>query len=310
MGTPDFALPSLEALARAGEDVVGVVTQPDRPRGRGRGEAAPPPVKRAALALGLPVLQPERVGRPGAVAAIAALRPELIVVVAFGQILPAALLSVPARGCVNVHASLLPRYRGAAPIHWAILNGELQTGVTTMWMDEGLDTGDLILSRAVPIGPDETVGELHDRLAALGASCLLETLRLLRRGEAPRIPQAHDQASYAPRLTAADERIDWNRPAREIHNRVRGMNPWPVAHALTGRGRLKVWRTRLPAEGAAAGGASAPPGTVVAVRPGDGIDVQASDAPVTLLEVQPAGGRRMPADAYANGRALAPGQAL
>lgn len=306
MGTPDFAVPSLEALLGAGHELALVVTQPDRPRGRGRPQPQPPPVKRRAQAHGLPVFQPARVRRPDAIETIRATAPELIVVVAYGQILPPELLAVPVRGCLNVHASLLPRYRGAAPIHWAIIHGEAETGVTTMWMDAGLDTGDMILRRAVPIGPDETVGELHDRLAALGGECLVDTLRAIERGDAPRTPQPAEGATYAPPIRPEHERIDWTRPSRAIHNQVRGMNPWPGAHGLTARGRLKVWRTAVAAED----GAVAAPGAVVAVDPARGLEVAAGRGSLWLLEVQPENGRRMSGADYANGHGIRPGQPL
>lgn len=322
MGTPDFAAVHLKALAAAGYPIVGVVTQPDRPRGRG-GRVSFSPVKQAALELGLPVLQPARVKNPQAVADIAALQPDLAVVVAFGQILTQQLLDVPRLGCINVHASLLPQYRGAAPIHWAVINGETLTGVTTMWMDAGLDTGDMILRSEVPIGPEMTTGELHDRLAEAGAELLVRTLRAVERGDAPRTPQDHAIATYAPRLTPADERIDWTRPAAQIANLVRGMNPWPVAHTVTPRGRLKVWQARpwnpaqggaLPLTGAAAspgaGSAAAAPGTVVAVRKGEGLLVQTGGGLLLLQEVQPENGRRMTAEEYARGQRLEPGAAL
>jgi methionyl-tRNA formyltransferase len=305
MGTPAFAVPTLEAVLRAGHDVAAVVTQPDRPAGRG-GRLRPSPVKDVAIAHGLPVLQPERVRRPAAIAELAALAADCFVVVAFGQILPPAVLDLPRYGCINVHASLLPAYRGAAPIHWAVLNGETETGITTMWMDEGLDTGDMLLASRLPIGPDETTGELHDRLAAVGATLLADSLALIERGEAPRAPQNPDLATYAPLLLPEHERIDWSRPAQAVHNQIRGLSPWPGAYTASPVGRLKVWRSRLEAGG---GGRETDPGTVVAVGP-DGISIQCGDGAVCLTEVQPENKRPMTAGAFANGYRVEPGWRL
>lgn len=312
MGTPAFAVPSLEAVAAAGHEVCAVVTQPDRPVGRG-GRVRPSPVKETAQRLGIPVLQPERVRRPAAVAELAAVQADCFVVVAFGQILPRSVLELPRYGCINVHASLLPAYRGAAPIHWAVLNGETETGVTTMWMDEGLDTGDMLLKTRLPIGPDETTGELHDRLAVAGAELLVESLALIERGEAPREPQNPDLATYAPLLLPEHERVDWSQPAQAVHNQIRGLCPWPGAYTPSPLGRLKLWRSRLdgaaPPDRAATGGDGAAPGTVLAVD-ADGIWVQCGDTALRLTEVQPENKRPMPADAFARGYRVAPGWKL
>lgn len=314
MGTPDFAVASLEAIVAAGHDVAAVVTQPDRPRGRG-GRLQASPVKQAAVAHGLPVLQPVRVRRPAAVAELAALDADCFVVVAFGQILPPAVLDLPRYGCINVHASLLPAYRGAAPIHWAVMNGETETGITTMWMDEGLDTGDMLLRTTTPIGPDETTGDLHDRLAVAGARLLVESLRLVADGQAPREPQDDALATYASLLLPEHELIDWSRPAQAVHDQVRGMCPWPGAYTQTADGRLKVWRTALGGGGSGVGGSDAGgpadsrpvvPGTVVSVE-GTGIWVQCGDGPVCLTEVQPQNKRAMAASAFANGYRIEPG---
>lgn len=315
MGTPAFAVPSLEAVIAAGHHVAAVVTQPDRPFGRG-GRMRASPVKEAALAHGLPVLQPERVRRKAVVAELAALGADCFVVVAFGQILPPAVLDLPRYGCINVHASLLPRYRGAAPIHWAVLNGETETGITTMWMDEGLDTGDMLLKTRLPIGPDETTGELHDRLAAAGASLLVESLALIEQGNAPREPQDDKDVTYAPLLLPEHERIDWSRPAKAVHNQIRGLCPWPVAFTQSPVGRLKLWQSRVGSRHTGTGGrgerpggvagASAAPGTVTAVGP-DGIWVQCGDGDICLTKVQPENKRPMPAAAFANGYRVQPG---
>lgn len=240
-GTPDFALPTLEALLRRHE-VVAVVTQPDRPAHRGQ-RPTPPPVKVRAAAAGVPVVQPARLRDPGWPGRLATFAPEIAVVVAFGQILPRAVLDVPVRGSINVHASRLPRYRGAAPIAWAIMRGETATGVTTFQMDEGMDTGPILQqSDPVPIGPDETAGELSARLAVLGAELLIDTLARLDR--LTPIPQRDEEATMAPRLKKADGYLDWNRPARELVNVVRGCNPWPGARTAGPAGPLAIWRAR------------------------------------------------------------------
>lgn len=233
MGTPDFALPALDAVK---SNVVAVVTQPDRPKGRGH-KLQPPPVKVFALENNLPVLQPVKVRAPEIIAQIAAFKPDLIVVVAFGQILPQALLDVPRLGCINVHASLLPRYRGAAPIEWAIINGETVTGVTTMLMNAGLDTGDMLLKREVPIGDEMILPELRERLMTAGAELLTETLDKLDTIQP--VKQDDSLATYAPLLKKDTGLIDWRRPAREIHNLVRGL------YGSARAGNFKIWRTRL-----------------------------------------------------------------
>ncbi len=304
MGTPDFAVPCLDRLVADGHDVVAVVTQPDRPKGRGQKLAASP-VKATAAAYGLPVLQPERIRTAEFLATVAALRPEVIVVVAFGQFLPNEMLALPPLGCVNVHASLLPRYRGAAPIHWAVMNGETVTGVTTMLMDTGMDTGNMILKAAIPIGPDETTGEVHDRLRELGAAVLSETLALLAAGTAPRTPQDDAAATYAPLLTRAVERIDWRRPATAIHNLVRGLNPWPGAYCLHDGKVLKVWRSEPVTTAEVCG----QPGRVIAA--GDaGAVVAAGAGAVRLTEVQPENRRRMSMGEYVRGYGLTVGGTL
>ncbi|MHB9145427.1 MAG: methionyl-tRNA formyltransferase [Symbiobacteriia bacterium] len=318
MGTPDFAVPSLNALVEAGHEVQGVVTQPDRPKGRS-GEPVPPPVKVAAQRLGLPVLQPERLRLPEAQTELFRWQPDLAVVVAFGQILRPAVLAWPRLGCINVHASLLPRYRGAAPIHWAIIRGEAETGVTTMWMDAGMDTGDMILTSATPIGPTETTGHLHDRLAGLGADLLRTTLAQVAAGTAPRQAQPHELATMAPLLKPEHEVIDWSRPAADVANLVRGLSPWPVAHTTLDGQRVKVWRAGAwtgPAPAAAAapapvaGAAAEPaaaglqPGEFAGAARGEGLLVAAGQGLVLVQELQPAGSRRMTADQFLAGHDL------
>jgi len=294
MGTPDFAVPSLKALVEAGHDVAAVVTQPDRPRGRGK-KKAPQPVKEAALALNIPVLQPSGVKEPGFIDLLKKLAPEAIVVVAFGRILPPGILELPWYGCINVHASLLPKYRGSAPIHRAVIDGAKETGITIMYMDEGMDTGDMILREAVPIGEDDTVGAVHDRLAVLGARLLVKTLDLVGRGQALRIPQT-GIPTYAPMLRAGDELIRWDRPAREIYNQIRGMNPWPGARtSLSGR-VLKIWRAAVPAGNDTA----FEPGEVLACGP-EGITVGTGGGKLIITELQLQGARWLNAADFLRG---------
>lgn len=303
LGSGRFAVPSLEALLRAGHDVAAVVTQPDRESGRGR-ELTAPPTKPVALAHGIPVQQPRRIREPEAVAALAAVRPEVLVVVAYGQILPRAVLDLARQGAVNVHASLLPRYRGAAPIQWAIARGERETGVTTMQLDEGLDTGPILLARSTPIGPAETAGELQERLARLGAELLLETLDGLAGGRLQPRPQVHAQASLAPILKKDDGRVDWARPACEIAWRVRGFQPWPGMTATwQGRG-LKLLRVAETEPGPGS------PGEILELGP-LGLLVGCGDGTrLWLAELQPESRRAMPAAAWAAGARLRPGDRL
>jgi methionyl-tRNA formyltransferase len=280
-GTPAFALPTLEALL-AHHQVVAVITQPDRPAGRGRA-VTPSPVKRRALEASVPVLQPPRLRDPGWPERLAAYRADVAVVAAFGQILPKAVLDTPTRGSINVHASVLPRYRGAAPIAWAIIRGEVETGITTFQMDPGMDTGDILLTETTPIGPDETAGELSVRLAEIGARLLLRTLEGI--DTLPRSPQDHARATLAPRLRKEDGWLRPAEPARDLVNRVRGCNPWPGAALLTPAGRLLVWRaTAAPGTAPAA-----PPGTLV-LPPGQGEGVLAiatGDGLLLPVDVQP-----------------------
>jgi len=303
LGSGSFAIPSLEALLEAGHDVAAVVTQPDREKGRGRA-LAPPPLKPVASARGLKILQPRRVREPEAVAALKALAPEIQVVVAYGQILPRSVIDVAPRGTVNVHASLLPRYRGAAPVQWAIVNGETETGVTTMLIDEGLDTGPILLAETTAIGDEETADVLESRLAVQGADLLLRTLTGLERNRIAPRPQDAARATLAPLIKKEDGLIDWSRSAEAIARRVRGFHPWPGAHtSWHGRG-LRILRAR-----AAAGGAGAP-GTVLAIDR-DGLVVAAGeDTTVRLIEVQPESRKPMPAAAFAAGARLAPGERL
>jgi methionyl-tRNA formyltransferase len=296
-GTPTFALATLEALLRR-HDVVAVVTQPDRPAGRGQ-RAQASPVKAMAVARGLPAIQPVRLRDAGWAERLAEHEADVAVVVAFGQILPPDVLAVPRRGSINVHASLLPRYRGAAPIPWAIIRGERETGITTFQMDAGMDTGPVLLQRATPIGPDETAGELAARLAPLGAELLLETLERLD-ALVPR-PQDHAAATLAPRLRKTDGVIDWSLPAVALAARVRGFNPWPGATTRAPGGRLVIWRARVvPGQ--------APPGALV-VGPG-GLAIGTGEGLLQPLEVQPENRRVMSWEAYLHGARLGPGAHL
>jgi methionyl-tRNA formyltransferase len=294
LGSGSFAIPSFEALLGAGHDLAALVTQPDRAKGRGRA-LAPPPVKPVAEAHGIAVLQPRRIREPEAQAALRSLGPDVQVVVAYGQILPPAVLDTPRFGTVNVHASLLPRYRGAAPIAWAIARGETETGVTTMLLDEGLDTGPMLLRRATPIEPDETAAELTPRLARLGADLLVETLREMPRGALRPEAQDHARATHAPALKKEDGRLDWTLPAPALACRVRGFNPWPGAFTTWAGSRLGVWRARPGPSRAATAGA-------ILGRDGEALLVGCGSlTTLALIEVQPEGRRRMAGAAFALG---------
>ena len=292
-------MPALARLVDSGHEVVAVLTQPDRPAGRGR-QLQASPVKQHALSRGLPVLQPESLKRdPAAVAALAALRPDLIVVVAYGLILPLSVLALPARGCVNIHASLLPRWRGAGPIQAAVLAGDAETGVALMQLEEGLDTGPVFASERTPIGVLETAGELHDRLAVLGADLLGAWLERILAGSVQPRPQSDTGMCYAPKLTKAEARLDFREPALKLERRIRAWNPWPVADTTLDGAQLRCWLAQaLPAAAS-----SATPGAVL--RAGDdGIDVQTGDGILRLLAVQLAGRQQQPAGSFARGRAL------
>lgn len=300
LGTPGFALPSLRALAAA-TTITAVVTQPDRPAGRGR-KVTPPPVAEAARALGLPVMQPESLRPAHVVDALRALRPDLLVVVAYGRIIPRAVLDLPLLAGINVHPSLLPAYRGASPIQAAIADGAPVTGVTIMHLADDLDAGDIILQREVPIGPEDTAGDLEPRLADAGADLLIEAVRLIARGEAPRRQQDHSRATYVGKVSKQDGEIKWNRRAVEIVNHVRAMNPWPCAYTSWHGSTLRIWRART------AHGRGEPGEVLAAGR--EGIVVASGQDAVALLEVQAAGGRRMRADEFLRGHAVRAGDRL
>lgn len=302
MGTPDFAVASLRALYEAGHEIAGVFTQPDKPKNRGM-KLQFSPVKEYALSKGLPVFQPARMRGEEPLALLRSLAPELTVVAAYGQLLPEDILSVPRLGSINVHASLLPKYRGAAPINWAILNGETETGVTIMHMAKKLDAGDMIAARATAIDPAEDAQALYARLAELGAALLCETIPGLADGSAPRTVQDDAFSTYAPMLSRELSPVDWTRGAQEIINQIRGLQPWPCATAeLDGR-TVKLYRAERE------GATDAAPGTWIARK--RGISAACGDGNAILLtELQPDGGKRMAASAYLNGRRIAPGTTL
>ncbi|QQK81962.1 methionyl-tRNA formyltransferase [Salicibibacter cibi] len=296
MGTPDFAVPILNMLVEEGHTVLKVVTQPDRPKGR-KQKPAEPPVKGEAERLGLEVLQPEKV--KGSVADILEPQPDLVVTAAYGQLLPETLLTVPAFGCVNVHASLLPKYRGGAPIHQAVIDGENETGVTLMYMVKKLDAGDMLAQASIPIEETDTAGTLHDKLSTLGADLLHKTLPAIAAGTLTPEPQKEAHVTYAPNLSRGQERIDWHKSAEAVYNQIRGMNPWPVAYTHWGDERLKIWRAarvneRYPQK---------QPGEIVRVAADEGIIVACGDeCGLSLQEVQPAGKKKMAVSDFLRGR--------
>jgi methionyl-tRNA formyltransferase len=296
-GTPDFAVPGLHACLSADAEVVAVYTQPDRPAGRGR-KLAPSPVKHAALEAGIPVEQPESLKTPDAQARLRAYAPDLLVVIAYGLILPRRVLATPRLGCWNVHASLLPRWRGAAPIQRAILAGDANTGVCLLQMEAGLDTGPVLLSESTPIRPDDTGGTLHDRLADLGARVLAEGLQRVGAGEVlPATPQPAAGATYAHKLDKAEAKLDFTRPASELARKVRAFDPWPVAEAELAGERVRVWA----AQACAAGTGDAQPGTLVHASK-TGIDIACGAGMLRILKLQRAGGRAIGAADYLNAR--------
>jgi methionyl-tRNA formyltransferase len=301
MGTPEFAVPTLRALVLAGHEIALVVTQPDRPRGR-KAQPAPPPVKAAARELGLPLIQPERMTEPGVVGAIRDARPDAVVVVAFGHILGRELLALPPLGCVNGHASLLPRFRGAAPIQWAIANGEAVTGVTTMRLTEGLDAGPILLQRELAIAPDDTGGSLHEKLAPLAAELIVQTLAGLAGGSITPAPQDATLATYAPMLKKEDGKIDWAMPASSLARFVRAFDPWPGTFTRLLGADLKILRASPEEENH-----NRPPGTVISADR-NGIVVACGKGSLRILEIQPSGKRRMSVLEYLAGHPLESGR--
>ncbi len=303
MGTPDFAVETLRSLKEAGHEVVLAVTQPDRPKGRGKAVAFSP-VKEEALALGIPVYQPTKIRQPECVEYLRQYEADCIVVVAFGQILPQEILDMPRLGCVNVHASLLPKYRGAAPIQWAVINGERETGVTTMRMDAGLDTGDMLMKAVVPLDRKETGGSLFAKLSHVGAKLLVETLEGLEKGTVLPKPQ-EGESTYAKMIRKEMGRIDWTQGAEAIERLIRGLNPWPSAYTSLSGKTLKIWDAEVVTEHAP----ETVPGTVVSVSPGE-LRVQTGEGQLSLREVQLEGKKRMEIEAFLRGVRLEAGTVL
>ena len=306
-GTPDFAIPPLRELHRGGHEIAAVVTRPDRPRGRGQ-KLQPTPVKRAALELELPVLQPESINSPEFTDDLRELEPELGVVVAYGDILRRPVLQLPDRGFINLHASALPAYRGAAPLNWAIINGETRTGITVIRMVEEMDAGPVLAQETTRIEPDDTAGDLHDRLADLGARVLRKVVDDMEAGNPPdEAPQDDSQASYAPMLSGEDRQVDWTRSARQVRNLVRGLTPWPGARTtLRTAAEGEIGMTPLEMEADEHADSEQPPGTVLRTEDNE-LVVQTGRGTVTIKRMKPAGGRAMPAADFLNGHEVQPG---
>ncbi|SER52976.1 methionyl-tRNA formyltransferase [Salisediminibacterium halotolerans] len=296
MGTPDFSVPILRGLVTDGWQVPLVVTQPDRPKGRKK-TMTPPPVKEEAQRLGIDVYQPEKIADRDAAARVLETEPDIIVTAAFGQILPRAILDAPPHGCINVHASLLPKYRGGAPIHRSVINGENEAGITIMYMVEKLDAGAMLSRQSIPIEAEDTAGSMHDKLSVLGKDLLLATLPKLINGEINPEEQDEQQATFAPNIKKEDERLNWSKPAAAVYNQIRGLSPWPVAYTTVNGERIKIWQASL-----LDAAAEKEPGTVTAAGP-DGIDVVCGDGrQVRLLTLQPAGKKQMNAETFLNGK--------
>ena len=307
MGTPEFAVPSLEALLHSEDTVVGVVTQPDRPKGRGSA-LTPPPIKLICQRERIPFVQPAKMKDQVFLETLRAWKPDLIAVAAFGRILPTVILDLPQKGCVNVHASLLPKYRGAGPIQWALINGEKETGITTMMMDAGMDTGAILLQERVPISSEDTAGTLSRKLGEVGGRLLVETIRRLKAGTVIPEPQDHSRATMAPLLKKENGAIDWSLPAADIANRVRGLSPWPGAYTHAGEDRWTICRAYsvnrdagLPKE--------TPAGTIVTLN-NDSILVSTGEGLLAITELQPANSRRMTVQSYVAGHSLSAGLVL
>jgi methionyl-tRNA formyltransferase len=304
MGTPTFAVPSLLMLMEEGHELISVVTQPDRPVGRKR-ILTPPPIKEVAVGKGIPVYQPGKIRLKDGISHIRDLNPELIITAAFGQILPKAILDIPQFGCLNVHASLLPKYRGGAPIHQALINGENETGVTIMYMAEALDAGDIISMRSIPITKDDHVGSLFEQLSHVGAELLKETLPALIRGELTAISQDESQATFAPNIKREQEKIDWNRSAEQIRNQIRGLHPWPVAFTIWQGKPFKVWWAELVEDVPT----DVTPGTVWKITI-EGIFVATGTGSLQLTDIQPAGKKRLSVREFVKGRQMVVGDQL
>lgn len=300
MGTPDFAVPALHQLLNGPDRVVAVVTQPDRPKGRGK-KLASPPVKVAATEAGIPVLQPTKIRTEEFMGTLKSYRPDLIVVAAYGRMLPDSILELPRLGCINIHGSLLPRHRGAAPIQWAVIKGDRQAGVTIMQMDAGMDTGDILLPAAIPVAEDETAGSLFGKLAELGGTTLLQALDLLRRDKLIPIRQDHTLATEAPPLTKEDGRLDWNRPAAELHRLIRGLDPWPGAYSFVDGQRFRFFGPEIIHKEC-----PQPAGTLI-LADHQGLLIATARDCLLIKEIQPEGKKRMTVEAYLCGHPLTPG---
>lgn len=304
MGTPDFAVNSLERLIADGHDIVGVFTQPDKPQGR-KMKLTPSPVKQLALTHDIPVFQPDTFKNESQLALLQELNPEVIVVVAYGKLLPGYVLDLPQYGCINVHGSLLPKYRGAAPVQWMVLNGETTAGVTTMYMDRGLDTGDILLVSETEVGENETAGELFDRLAAMGADLISETINRLPEG-IERKPQDDSESTYVSVLDKKMSVVDWSKSAQQVHNLIRGLDPWPVAVTTRGDVRLKLFQSRLTGKTT-----NLPAGSVTGADPKKGLFVACGDGQVLqIMEIQMVGKKRMSAGDYLRGHDMESGTVL
>ena len=297
MGTPDIAATCLKGILQAGVNVVGVYTQPDRPKNRGM-KLAFSPVKEVAIAHEIPVFQPENFREEETVQQLAELKPDVVAVVAYGRILPQRVLDIPAKGCINIHASVLPKYRGSAPYQWAVLNGETETGVTAMYLCREMDAGDIIDISKTPIEPEETAGELLDRLAELGAALLTKTLADIENGSVTRTPQDGALATYAPMLDKTMCSIDWNKTAQQVHDHIRGLHPWPVATARLGDTNFKIHAAKV-----VPGKAGAAPGTILALTK-TGLQVACKEGAVEITSLQAEGGKRMAAPDYFRGHPL------
>ena len=303
MGTPEFAVPCLQKIIDEGHEVLAVVTQPDKPKGRGK-KLAMPPVKELALKYNIDVYQPVKAREDSFVEKLKEINPELIVVVAFGQILPKSILDIPKFGCVNVHASLLPKYRGAAPLNWVIINGEEKTGVTTMYMDVGLDTGDMILKSEIPLDDEITAGELRDKMMVQGAEVLKDTIDLISKGEAPREKQNDEETCYSPIMDKSLGNIDWSKSATDIHNLIRGVNPWPSAYTTYDKQTMKIWKTKVLDKLS-----EKTPGTILSVDK-NGIEVSTGDKVLQISEIQMSGKKRMIVSEYIKGNDISTGIVL
>lgn len=293
MGTPDFAVPCLESIIKAGHELVGVFTQPDKPKGRGY-SLTPPPVKVAALEKNIKVFQPTTIKDGKTLDILKELAPQCIVVVAYGKILPVNILNLPRFGCINIHASLLPKYRGAAPIQWSIINGERETGVTAMYMNQGLDTGDIIKQKVCNIEENETSGDLHDKLSALGAELIVEVLDDIENNISSRKRQDDSHSCYSPMLDKSLCAIDWSLTAREVHNKVRGLNPWPVATSMLDGQKVKIYKTTVCDKGGV-------PGSVISLSP---LTVACGSGSVVIQQLQLEGKKRMDSTSFLNGHRI------